>query len=251
MPFPGNMVPAPVMAARQGMKDIQFAGVTDTGKPVAQYVDGALTGKGSGLLTSTTTTNAAPTTGQMSKTTQAAGQAMSIGGGSLAVAGGPSVSTPGSAVSGAAFASAGGGGMAAQGMAAAQAMMSLSPGSMGSAAAMAGSGLSSPAVTQAASLGSGAAASSASAGGAGIATMPGLQPGTQPASPQFTALPAVQSLPGLNAVLAKLGGMMGAGSGGITGPDALSGSGGSGAATPPASQFDGTAPADATEAEFD
>ncbi len=58
-------------------------------------------------------------------------------------------------------------------------------------------------------------------------------------------------MPALSDVMARLGGLVGLG--GVTpgAPDALSGSGGSGAAAPPPSQFAGSAPADPTEAEFD
>ncbi len=250
MPFPGNMVPAPVMAARQGMKDIAFSAVTDQGKPVAQYVNGALTGKGSGLLAPTQQVNAAPTQGNLTQAAQAAGKAMTLGRSTLSTGGGATVtsSPAGSVLSGAAFAS---GGMGAGGMGAAQAMMSPSGANFGSAAAMAGSAMSNPAASRAASLGSGAAAAAASSGGAGLASQPGITPGMRPAAPQFTPLPSIPSMPALSGVMAKLGGMLAGGGAGAGGGDALSGSGGSGATAPPASQIAGSAPADPTEAEFD
>ena len=240
-------MPAPVMAAKQGMKDIAFSAVTDQGKPVAQYVNGALTGKGSELLAPVTQSNAAPAQGALSQQAQAAGRATTLGRSTLSVAGGNTIfSSPASALLGPqAF---GGGG---SGMAGGMANPMQSGAGFGSAAAMAGSAMSNPAAARASSLGSGAAASAASAGGAGIAMQSGITPGMRPAAPQFTPLPAVPSMPALSSVMAKLGGMVGVGGGGAGAADALSGSGGSGAMAAPVSQIAGSAAADATEAEFD
>ena len=71
MPFPGNMVPAPVMAAKQGMKDVSFAQITDSGQSVMQYVDGPLTGRGSGLQSQAQQVNAAPTAGTLTQPAKA------------------------------------------------------------------------------------------------------------------------------------------------------------------------------------
>ena len=251
MPFPGNMVGAPVMAAKQGMKDISFAAVTDTSRPVLQYVDGPLTGKGSGLLTPVTQTFSGVTQSSLTQAAQGPGQAMVVGGGSFSPAGGGGggSSAPPQGMSASAFNAlgmgSGGGSGGAQSMAAAQAMMAGGGGSMGSAAAMAGSGMGAGS-----QMGSGAAAAAVGAGGAGLSSLPGLTPGQLPGAPQFTPLPAIPSMPRLAGVLAQLGGMI-SGSG-ATGPgsDALTGAGGSGAAALPASQFGGSAPADPTEAEF-
>ena len=252
MPFPGSMVPAPVMAAKQGMKDISFARITDTGSPPMSYVTGALTGKGSGLLTPATVKDAAPTLGNLSQSSQAAGKAMSLGSSSFSPVGGGGATAPAAGMSGAAFAGLlGGGGMAGQSMAAAQAMMGQSPGAFGSAAAMAGSGLGSPALSQAAGAASGAAAAAAGAGGAGIAAAPGITPGMTQAPPQFTPLPQIPSMPSLSGVLARLGGMAAAAVGAGPATEQLQGASGSGAEAPPPSQFAGEAPADPTEAEYD
>ncbi len=258
------MVAAPIMAAKQGMKDISFHPVTDQAQPVLQYVNGALTGKGSGLLTPATQTFAGVTQSGLSQSAQAGGAAMHIGSSSLTPAGGkaPTAATPGANLSGAAFSalegassmgasSMGSGGMGGQSMAAAQAMMSSAPGAHGSAAAMAGSAIGNPALSQAAT--SGSAASAASAGGAGLSSLPGITPGMRPAAPQFTPLPTIPAMPRLSDVLGRLGAAIGVPgmSAMAGGNDALSGSGGSGATSLPASQFGGTAPADATEAEYD
>ncbi len=266
------------MAAKQGMKDISFHPVTDQAQPVLQYVNGPLTGKGSGLLTPVTQTFGGTTQGSITQSAQAAGSAMHLGSSTLTPVGGSnsiSSAPAGSSLSGGAFAAlegsgggaSGGGsgaqgtgaqgtgaqGMGAQGMAAAQAMMSSAPGAHGSAAAMAGSALGNPALSQAASSGSGAAAAAASAGGAGLSSLPGITPGMKPAAPQFTPLPTIPAMPRLSDVLGRLGAMVGIPGGGASpgASDALSGAGGSGATAQPASQFGGSAPADPTEAEFD
>ena len=257
MPFPGNMVGAPVMAAKQGMKDISFAAVTDTSQPVLQYVNGPLTGKGSGLLTPVTQSFSGVTQSSLTQAAQAPGRAMSLGSSSFSPAGGGGGSSaPAPGLSAAAFnalglGSGGGGSGGAQSMAAAQAMMAGGGNAMGSAAAMAGSGMGGGGQGMSGSgMGSGAAAAAAGAGGAGLNSLPGLTPGQLPGGPQFTPLPVIPSLPRLSDVLARLGGMISGGGASGPGSDALSGAGGSGAAAPPASQFGGSAPADPTEEEF-
>ena len=248
MPFPGNILPASIMASKQGMKDVAFAAVTDQAQPVMQSVNGALTGKGSGLLTPQTVTNGSSAQSSLTRSAQAAGQAMTLGRSTFSPVG--SSATYASSPAGAGQAG-GAQSMAAQGMGAAQAMMSQSPSQLGSAAAMAGSGLGNAAMSQASSMGSGAAASAASAGGAGMAALPGIAPGMRPAAPQFTPPPAMPSMPRLSDVLSRLGAAAGLPAGaGAGGANALSGAAGSGASAPPPSQFAGSAPADPTEAEF-
>ena len=104
------MVAAPIMAAKQGMKDVNFHPVTDQAPPVLQYVSGPLTGKGSGLLTPVTQTFAGTTQTSLTQSAQAAGSAMHLGSGTL-TPDGSSTSTSsapaGSSLSGAAFGSMG------------------------------------------------------------------------------------------------------------------------------------------------
>ncbi len=239
MPFPGNMVPAPVMAARQGMKDIAFGAVTDQGTPVAHYVDGALTGQGSGLLTPATQTNTAPAQGNLTQTAQAAGKAVSLGRSTLQTAGGSVItSSPASAVLGHSASALGAG---STGSSAIQPLASFT----GAGAAGASSaGAASP-------RGPTAPAAAAPSSTAATASPAGITPGMRPAAPQFTPLPSIPSMPALSGVMARLGGLLSGAGAGAGRPDALSGVGGSGASAPPATQFAGTAPADATEAEFD
>ena len=78
MPFEGASIPAPIMAAKQGMMDAALHGVTDQARPVVQYVAGALTGKGAGLLQPVTQANQAATQSALSQVSQA-GQSMTIG----------------------------------------------------------------------------------------------------------------------------------------------------------------------------
>ena len=230
MPFAGSGVAAPIMAARQGMKDIAFSQVTDQAKPVLQFVKGALTGQGSGLQAPTTQSNAGPMQGAVTQAQQAAGQAMTIGqsefwapgattgavGGGLGavgqtvaqtLAGGGPGGGPGN----------GGGGAAGSAMQAAQSLMG-GGGPLGSVAAAAGSSLGLGGAGQASAgqasigqaiAGPGTLGSSGLAGAGSVmdAVLPEVTPGQRPTAPQFTALPQIPSISRLQGVAAQLGAM--------------------------------------------
>jgi hypothetical protein len=208
MPFPGSMVAAPIMAAKQGMKDIAFHAVTDQAKPLLQYVDGAVTGQGSGLVQPATQSAQGVLQGSMEATPQAAGQAMTIGKGEFW---GPGASPTGGVAGLAATAAQAlpSPGMAGQSLASAQSMLGQSSSVLGSASAMAGSSLGSGTQGQAGSSAASAAAAAMSPSGAGMSTLPGITPGMHPPAPQFTALPTIPSMPRLQDVAARLGALAG------------------------------------------
>ena len=218
MPFPGSTVIAPVMASRQGMMNLAFHQVSDQASPVVQTFAGALTGKGSGLLTPVTQSASGVAQSQMQQAAQAPGRAMLIGGSEFWAAGSSTGVMQGAGAPGNGAASAmstaagmlGGPGAGAPGMAAAQSMMGSAAGSLGSAAAAAGSSLGAASGAAGGTAGSAAASAAASAlGGSGMSSQGSIMPGQRPAPPQFTALPTIPSVPRLQDVASRLGAMAG------------------------------------------
>ena len=256
MPFEGASIPAPIMAAKQGMRDIQLHGVSDQAKTVVKYVSGALTGQGSGLLQPSTQSAQGPMQSSQSLTAQS-GQAMTIGksefwglGQTAGSSGDGWASTLGQVAPGAAGAVQGalgqaGGGIG--GLASAQSLMGQSSGALGSAAALAGStlGAAGPGGPVGSSSASAGASAMSPSGSSSSTPFSGLAPGSKPTPPQFNPLPAIPSLPRLQDVIARLGAMAGPAAplvgmlaGGAGGDDT-----GSGMQQQPANQFAGAGPA--------
>ncbi len=248
MPFPGSMVAAPIMASRQGMKDLAFASVSDQAQPVVRAVSGALTGKGSGLLQPVTQAAQGVAQSRLQQAAQGAGQAAEIGTSEFWAAGSSTGVMGGAGAAGGAALSVASG-LFGSGTTAASSALAASTGSLGSAAAAAGSSLGS--VSSAGSVGSNAASAAAQAmGGAGMASQPGITPGQRPAAPQFTALPTIPSLPRLQDVVARLGALAGPAAPLVTGPAASAGAA-EDDVVQPVSQFAGSVANNAPEAASD
>lgn len=270
MPFAGSGVAAPIMAAKQGMKDLAFAQVTDQAKPVVQFVKGALTGQGSGLQAPSTQANAGPLQAAIVQAKQEAGQAMTIGkseswapGATTGFVGGGSgggdtvaQTLTGGGLSGAASVAAQAasgmmGGSAAQGLASAQSMLGGVSGMSGIApVAAAALGLGGSGQASAGSSSIGSSLTKLGAGSVMDSVLPEVTPGQKATAPQFTALPQIPSIPRLQDVAAQLGAMATSAAksvvGKVTGmiPGLAGGADSdSGMTARPASQFSGTGPA--------
>ncbi len=258
MPFEGGAIPAPIMAAKQGMMDVALHGVSDQARSVVRYVSGSLTGKGSGLLQPVTQSAQTATQSALTQANQV-GQGMSLGKGEFWGAGqaaGSSGDSWSGALAQAASGSAGGsnasslvGAMAgsAAGLSSGQGSGQQTGGQPagGGAVALAASGLggSMPGgLGGSATSAMGMASPASDAAGA----LWGLAPGTSATPPQFNALPQIPSMPRLQGVLYRLGALTGAGaspainalSGAASGDDS-----GSGMQDAPANQFGGSGPA--------
>ena len=265
MPFEGASIPAPIMAAKQGMMDVALHGVSDQAQSVVRYVSGSLTGKGSGLLQPVTQSAQNATQSALSQASQT-GQAMSLGkgefwgagqttgtsgdswSGALAqatsgVSGGSNVSSLVGAMAGAGAGSIAGPAGAAQPGGGVAAMATPALGGSGGAPGGIGSSVAT-------------AASVALSGGSGDAgdsrALWGLAPGTSATAPQFNALPQIPSMTRLQGVLSRLGGVAGPGAAAAIGALAGGASGdqtGSSMQQAPGNQFAGSGTAASYEAD--
>jgi hypothetical protein len=226
------------------MMDLALHAVTDRAQPVVQPVVGALTGKGSGLL-QTATQNQGSAQAQMQQASEVPGQAMTIGQGAFwgagSGAGSPTLDSPAGAD--AAAPSAAGAGQAATGQSAGALTLAATSGAsrLGAGGPTGASGMAAAPVSE---LVRGAFAQTASAGassatGAG-SSLTSVVPGMQAATPLFTALPTIPSMPRLQDVLGRLGSLAGTAVGAATTPSGSTASSGGDAIMAPVNQFAGS-----------